>query len=176
MAVTKYGSIDDPTTTATTAAGIDPEVETADAAPSVDDPFDADPTYYLKHNPHNSRWTTQRIWNLVLPLLVAGLLIGGAALFLLRDFSNLYPGQGNGGGSRTASYREPTTSGSSSSNSDESKSYTSSRSSSNKHHHSTFVPPNDDIGASCSLHPDCSLLIGNCCPTTDGKTLECCGT
>ena len=191
MTTSTYGSIHhDDTTTATAAAtvGMDPEVETADAAaPLIDDDplFDTDPTYYLKHGRHNNhnnndRWTTQRIWSLLLPLLIAGLLIGGAALFLLRDFSNLYPGQGNEGGGNRGSYSETVSSGSSKSNSDETTSYTSSSggssSSSNRHHHTSFTPPNEDIGASCSLHPDCSMLIGNCCPTVDGKTLECCST
>ena len=194
MAMTTYGSIED-STTATTAAGIiDPEVETADAAPLVDDSlFDADQTYYLKNGHHNSQWTAQRIWNLLLPLIFAALLIGGAAMFLLRDFSHLYPGEGGGSTTDTSgsipttttniersSYQKPTTSERDSSHStttttSRSSGSSDSSSSSNKNnekHHSTFVPPND--GASCSLHPDCSLLIGNCCPTVDGKHLECC--
>ena len=195
MAMTTYGSIED-STTATTAAGIiDPEVETADAAPLVDDSlFDADQTYYLKNGHHNSQWTAQRIWNLLLPLIFAALLIGGAAMFLLRDFSHLYPGEGGGSttdrsgsipttttaNSERSSYQKPTTSERDSSHSTTTSSSRSSGSSdsssssnkNNEKHHSTFVPPND--GASCSLHPDCSLLIGNCCPTVDGKHLECC--
>ena len=194
MAMTTYGSIED-STTATTAAGIiDPEVETADAAPLVDDSlFDADQTYYLKNGHHNSQWTAQRIWNLLLPLIFAALLIGGAAMFLLRDFSHLYPGEGGGSTKDTSgsipttttniersSYQKPTTSERDSSHStittsSRNSGNSDSSSSSNKNnekHHSTFVPPND--GASCSLHPDCSLLIGNCCPTVDGKHLECC--
>jgi hypothetical protein len=188
---TTYGSIDDSTTvttTTSTAVGIDPEVQAADAAaPLVDDAFDTDQTYYLRNGNHyrTQRWTAQRIWNLLFPLLIAGLLMGGAALYLFHDFSHLYPGQGNGS---TPSYKDVSTTTTSSentkSNGDEnnniySTTTTNSRSSgkskNQQHHdHTTFVTPNDDIGASCSLHPDCSMLTGNCCPTVDGKTLECC--
>jgi hypothetical protein len=177
MVRTTYGSVED-TTTATTPVTIDPEIQTADAASSVDDdPFDANHTYYLKGD-GRPYWTTQRIWNLLLPLLVAGLLIGGAAAFLLRDFGTLYPGQGNGGTDTSQSIpsRSSTSSIKDSTNNDgnsgTSQSYSSN--SSNKHHHKNdFLPPND-AGATCSVHPDCSMLIGNCCPTVEGKMLECC--
>ncbi len=185
MIVPTYGSVIDTTTTAATTTNasrnIDPEVATADAAPSMidDDPdYAVDATYYLKPD---RQWTTRRFWNLCGPLCVAGLLVGGTALWLSRDFKHLYPGQGNG--EPTHLYASNTGSSSSSSSSSSSPTTTTdgarSRDSdpTQSHHrpHSTtraFDPPND--GASCSLHPDCSILTGSCCPTVQGKTLECC--
>lgn len=190
MVVPTYGSVLDTTATTTTtkntAAGrsssIDPEVATADAAPMDDDPdYAVDATYYLKPD---RRWTTRRFWNLCGPLCVAGLLVGGAALWLSRDFNHLYPGQGNG--EPTVTHVYATSSGSSSSSSSGGSSPTtttdevhlrdSDPTQSRHRSHSTtrasFDPPND--GASCSLHPDCSMLTGSCCPTVQGKTLECC--
>lgn len=180
MVGTTYGSIEDSNTIA---ASIDPEVEKADASPAVDDPYDSEQTYYLKDT---RPWTSQRIWNLFLPLLVAVLLVGGAALFLLRDFGTLYPGQGNSGadtsrsipiasGSTTYSDKTFPTIDDKNSNSDNDQS-SRSRDKIAEHHSSerNYITSKDDIGASCNLHPDCSMLIGRCCPTFDGKMLECC--
>jgi hypothetical protein len=183
MVVTTYGSVvDGSATSVVTPAPIDPEIESADAAPLLDDPFDADQTYYLKTSSHRT-WTTQRIWSLILPLLCAGLLIGGSAFFLLRDFGHLYPGEGNGGSDTSRSiptgsnYKEESTITDKISTSNSQDKYGSLVSTtSNKQHHTAsrdYIPP-DDAGASCAVHPDCSLLIGNCCPTVDGKMLECC--
>jgi hypothetical protein len=176
MVITTYGSVADTTTaTTTTNATIDPEIQTADAASSVDDLYDADNTYYLKGDGRRI-WTPERIWNLVLPLLIAGLLVGGAAMFLLRDFGTLYPGQGNTRTSTSIPSGSTTFSNKDTTNDDEiaAKSHSSSSSSNIKQHHTkNFIPPND-VGASCTVHPDCSMLVGNCCPTVEGKMLECC--
>jgi hypothetical protein len=176
MAVSSYGSVDGPGSTPT----VDPEMDSADAAVQpVDHPFDADHAYYLKADTGGRRmWTNHQIWSMALPILVAALLVGGAAAFLLRDFGTLYPGGGNGGSDTsraipnesTHTNKEMTYNGKSSSTSSSPSSGSSTR-----HHsfNSDIVPPSDD-GANCEVHPDCSSLIGKCCPTADGKMLECC--
>lgn len=161
-AVVSYGSVDDQP------ASRDPELDTADAAPITE--FDA--AYYLKDS-QESCWNPRRLGNLLGPLLVAALIMGGAAAFLLRDFGTLYPGSG-GGGSDTSRAIQPNDVSSSSSSSSPTKSSSSGSSTSASRHHSKgFVPPND-AGADCSVHPDCSMLLGKCCPTLDGEMLDCC--
>ena len=59
-----------------------------------DPSFDADNAYYLKDSV--SLTPQQRIKKFCLvavPVLVAVVIVGGAALFLLRDFTHLYPGK-----------------------------------------------------------------------------------
>ena len=56
--------------------------------------FDADNAYYLKGDV--SLTPQQRIRKIVVvtvPILLALLIVGGAALFILRDFTHLYPGK-----------------------------------------------------------------------------------
>jgi len=72
----------------------------------VDHSFDADNLRFLPDEDENlSKAQRVRKYLLVaVPILVAILVVGGAALFLLRDFSHLYPGPG---GSSSSSGRHP---------------------------------------------------------------------
>jgi hypothetical protein len=163
-AVVSYGSVEDKPATR------DPELDTADAAPATD--FDA--AYYLKQP--QQCWNAQRLWNLLMPLVVAALIVGGAAAFLLRDFGNLYPGSGNGGTDtsraiKPSDFSNPSSEATSVSN--EKKESSSTSGTSSRHRTKDFVPP-DDAGSYCDVHPDCSMLIGKCCPTPEGKMLDCC--
>jgi hypothetical protein len=168
-AVVSYGSVEDQNTAR------DPELDTADAAPVTD--FDA--AYYLKDT--QPFWNARRLGNLLVPLLVAALIMGGAAAFLLRDFGTLYPGSGSGGSDTSRAIKPSDFTSSSSSASDttstsdqkSSSSSSSGTSSSSRHHSKEFMPPND-AGADCNVHPDCSMLLGKCCPTLDGEKLDCC--
>ena len=135
-----------------------------------DQPFDAAHTYYLTDN---TRWTVKKVLLVAVPILAAAMIVGGFAFFLLRDFSHLYPGRGgdksdyyaHGGekvvpsSSSTTGIDSPITPASSTTADYKSKS------GSSKH---------DDIGATCGVHPDCAHLLGNCCPTPEGKMLDCC--
>jgi hypothetical protein len=164
-AVVSYGSVEDQPATR------DPELDTADAAPATD--FDA--AYYLKDS--QPFWNARRLGNLLGPLLVAALIMGGAAAFLLRDFGNLYPGSGSGG-SDTSRAIKPSdfskTPTDSSSTTEKKSSFTSGGGTSSSRHHTKEDVPPKDVGADCNVHPDCSMLIGKCCPTLDGEFLECC--
>ena len=159
VAVVSYGSVEEK-------PAVDPELDTADAAPATD--FDA--AYYLK-DPKEC-WNARRLGNLLVPLIVAFLIMGGAALFLLRDFGTLYPGRGNGGVD-TSRAIEPSNVSEKPTATKTSSSSASDASSTSSRHHKDFTPPND-AGANCNVHPDCSMLIGKCCPTDDGEMLDCC--
>ena len=134
----------------------------------ADQSFDAAHTYYLQNN---TPWTMKKVLLIAVPILAAVMIVGGFAFFLLRDFNHLYPGRGgdkseyyaHGGekvvpSSSTTGVESPIIPASTAS--DKSKTAVSSK--------------HDDIGATCGVHPDCAHLIGNCCPTSAGKMLDCC--
>jgi len=151
----------------------------------LDQAFDPSNTYYLQDQ---TRWTLKKILLVVVPILGAVLIVGGFALFLLRDFSHLYPGQNgdksgyyahggehvvpssNGGGGDEEEIHAPLGPYSKHKEDSDYEDETSS-----KHHGSSGSSTTpSDAGATCAVHPDCSGLIGNCCPTTAGTFLECC--
>lgn len=141
---------------------------------AVDQPFDADNAYYLKGSA--SRLTReQRMRKALLvavPILAAILIVGGAALFLFRDFNHLYPGQGGSVRDRGGYPRTP------------GSSTTTTTTKSSDSHSNSFSPPSSskDKGSAseglmaCSAHPKCASaqLIGDCCPTSLGVMLDCC--
>jgi cytoskeletal protein RodZ len=138
-----------------------------------------------------------KIIKIAVPIIVAVVLIGGLALFLLRGFTNLYPGPS---GSKIHSYSSepeylPSSSSSSSTNkrspvsapltpsttfktatstedettaASSTKENTSSSSSSYKNHAGS---------SSCGDNQKCKAagLTGQCCPTVSGDMLDCCG-
>jgi len=158
-----------------------------DEEKAVDQSFDAANTYYLRET---TRWSTKKCLLIAVPILGAILIVGGFALFLLRDFSHLYPGRGGDksgyyahGGEHVVPSSSKTTSGvnapmtpSSKTDDDETgdESSESKTTTTTKHDKSKSVAPNKDAGATCAVHPDCAGLIGNCCPTDKGVVLECC--
>lgn len=150
-----------------------------------DQSFDAENTYYLGQT---TRWTFKKMMLVAVPILGAILIVGGFALFLLKDFNHLYPGRG---GEKSGYYEhggehvvQSSRSSSRTSNSAERSIPMSSprvddaddddeRQTTNSKH--LAIPPlNDDAGANCAVHPDCKGLIGLCCPTSAGAILDCC--
>jgi hypothetical protein len=135
---------------------------------AADQSFDAAHTYYLTDN---TRWTMKKVLLIAVPILAAVMIVGGFAFFLLRDFSHLYPGRGGDkseyyahGGEKVVP-SSSTTTGINSPITPASTAGDKSKSGSSK---------NNDIGATCGVHPDCAHLLGNCCPTSSGKMLDCC--
>ena len=128
------------------------------------DGFDEKDMYYVKDNTTREQ-KMRKLFLIAVPILAAILIIGGAALFLFKDFDNLYPGKGGGN-------KEPMPS--------------------TKHHitvSSTKAAPapspatsdSESAGGSggakdCSANEKCKELelIGNCCPTSEGIFLGCC--
>ena len=100
------------------------------------------------------------------PLITAILIIGGFALFLLRNFDMLYPGR-NGNGDAPPRRFDPSIPGG----------HSGTHSMSEKHLE-TSPPANggkkDDMASSCFAHEKCTGLVGECCPTLDGVFLGCC--
>ena len=145
----------------------------------VDSGFDETNTYYLKGASDTPLTFHQRLRKALLvavPLIAAVLIIGGATLFLLRDFSHLYPSHGGSGGlnERESVYHgtkgtTSVTSSSSSSSSSETMPSSSHASSGSKLTHAAS-------GAACADHPQCasSGLTGDCCPSAAGDMLYCC--
>lgn len=135
--------------------------------------FDEKDMYYVKE----TLTREQKMRKLVLiavPILAAVLIIGGAALFLLHDFDNLYPGKGGG---KEPSYK--------------SKSHTTI----NEKPDSSSTPAvpmpapaplkrsdfdsgekGDNVASACVAHDKCKAngLTGECCPSLDGVFLGCC--
>jgi len=163
---------------------------TTDEEDATGDSFDPDQERYIRNNT-SSPLSFRRFALIVTPLLGAVLIVGGAALLLLKNFSHLYPGRG---GVRT-SYATSSSSSNRPPLTPPGSSHTSSipgplhRGS---YEHDGIAPPDggdqrppltprtknddddDDDGRSCSSHPACGVLLGDCCPTAGGVYLSCC--
>jgi hypothetical protein len=159
---------------------------------AVDRSFNADNAYYLKDGERNLTFQ-QRLKKLamvVVPLLTAALIIGGAAVFLLRDFNHLYPGRGGDTTQKTPAYHSIRTGTKSLDSSGDdftpsgnapptppntatSTGKSSEKASSNK---SSSSSGGVSGNAACSAHPGCAEngLTGDCCPTSIGDMLDCC--
>jgi hypothetical protein len=141
-------------------------------ASEADESFDVSNTYYLKDTSTNLTFK-QRLRKLTLvasPLLVAGLIMFLFALFL-RGALNSGPSAEHAGGTtvHSTSFSDTT---------DSSRSDTVPRGlppsrSSKPTSASTSSRDAPSIGA-CSAHLACAALVGDCCPTKGGITLECC--
>jgi hypothetical protein len=94
-AVPRYGSLDS---------------EDTNTEPTTHEEFDVDNAYYLKQPTLTPAEQWRRLLRMAVPLLVAAFIIGGIAFVLSRDFRNLYPGPGgsNGGGGRASPVAHPT--------------------------------------------------------------------
>jgi hypothetical protein len=135
---TSYGSVDD------------------DAA---DRSFDVSETYYLKESQLTPGEKRKKCIAMLLPILLAIVIMGGAAALLLKDFAHLYP--------TSTVDRDYDGSG---------------------EHRGVPVPPAPSIPstptttASGSQQADCKNndkchelgLVGQCCPTLAGDFLNCC--
>ena len=106
-----------------------------------------------------------------IPLLVAALVMGGAALYLVHDFGFLYPG---GGRSQPEPYyHSGTTTPTTTTHANDKPVYDTKA----KHVDSTVIRDNSTSfhgEAACLAHPKCSGLVGDCCPTPDKEVLWCC--
>lgn len=154
--------------------------------------FDAENTYYLKDS--GRRLTLKKMMLIAVPILAAVLIMGGAALFLYRDFNHLYPGVQGDAGSKVRSSSSSTPHVSSSDaerSSSEGKktpplristhSNSSSASTKSKAAETDDFPPaksggGDGSSAACWDHVKCAEkgLLGDCCPTAVGDMLFCC--
>ena len=143
------------------------------SARNAEDPtdyFDADDTYYLKEGGGSSGPTSQRLKKLLVtafPIIIAALIVGGAVFYLLNDFGHLYPGRS--GDPTHGGYKSSTTTTSSSNAVDDFAPEPTQTKSTTK-----STTTKSTAAAACSAHDSCSGLEGNCCPTDDGKNLDCC--
>ena len=142
-------------------------------------PYNIDNTYYLGETSLSPQQRRKKFLYSVFPLLMAVLIVGGAAAYLLRDFPHLYPTSPTSGGgvsSRSGNHdnddRTTSTSISTSTSTKTpnvvipQKSSSSSSSSSLRH----FPLATCDDNSKCA---DLGLL-GLCCPTGAGVMLLCC--
>mmetsp|Transcript_16542 Transcript_16542/g.27437 ORF Transcript_16542/g.27437 Transcript_16542/m.27437 type:complete len:172 (+) Transcript_16542:27-542(+) len=60
----------------------------------LDRSFDVTETYYLKEGNTSPEERRRKCFSIMVPILAAVLMVSGAAFFLLKDFSHLYPGSG----------------------------------------------------------------------------------
>lgn len=126
---------------------------------AADRSFDVSETYYLKESQLTPAERRKKCIAMLLPILLAILIMGGAAFFLLKDFAHLYP--------TSTVDRNYDASG---------------------EHRGVPVPPAPSIPAppttttSGSKEADCKNndkchelgLVGQCCPTLVGDFLNCC--
>jgi hypothetical protein len=148
MAIPDYGS---------TMSPIEPKED-------MDSSFDP---RYLKGDSLTPAQRWRKILLLGVPIIAALLIVGGAALFLLRDFGNLYPGPGGGHSEqRTGTTTVPVRARRKDSGNAPAPV-----------HAPTIqkkTPAQPSTGAACSAHAACSALIGICCPSEGGIFLKCC--
>jgi len=168
-AVTNYGAVFPGEATGSYQNDVFPTNNTAD----LDRPFDANQTYYLKSSSSDSNWKQRMRRFLVgsVPIAMAVVIMGFFTLYLLRDFTHLYPSRG--GDEAIGKSTEITH-----------HSYDDDDAVPAPYVHPTApqvtppVPsPTNTSGtgsAACSAHPKCAALQGDCCPTLDGLNLDCC--
>jgi hypothetical protein len=139
-----------------------------------DEFFDTDNTYYIKEETLTPAQRWRKLMLLGLPIIAALMIVGTAAIFLLRDFGTLYPGPSGNGAKRTGTTTEqvhlrpvPEDSGNAPAPAPVQAPQI--------HKKKAVQPSNSIDGAiSCSAHEGCSGLRGDCCPTDGGIFLECC--
>jgi hypothetical protein len=128
---------------------------------------------YYKGRTLSQKEKTVKIIKIALPVLVAVLLIGTLAWFLLSDFGHLYPGPSGvkppDQSSSTISYPASTPHLPSGPEPASAPAKLPVRSSSTS-------PLSSGGGSSCAAHSNCNKLglTGECCPTAAGDMLDCC--
>lgn len=169
--IPSYGSVNDATETSYFTAKAGPDEE------AVDQSFDADQTYYLRSGSDLTFKQKLRKYAVAaVPILLAALIMGFFTFYLLRNFSHLYPARGG----EPVIKREP--------------SHTTTVTAEDYHgedqnnavktpeiHHRPLTDDDEkpirsktEGSSSCSAHPNCSHLIGDCCPSANGVMLDCC--
>ena len=144
-----------------------------------DQAFDEKNAYYLKEKTLTREQKLRKLSAVAVPIFAAILIIGGAALYLLKDFSMLYPGRG-GGNNENGKYNPSRFEHSSEDHVVTEKDSTSD-SSSAKNYSPNDTPASEkknpsDVASACVAHEKCkdAGLGGLCCPTLDDKFLSCC--
>lgn len=175
--VPSYGSVSEATETSffTAKAGADDDAEALDRS------FNADHTYYLKGgNNLTLKQKLRKYGAAAVPIVLAALIMGFFTLYLLRNLSSLYPARGD---EHATIKRQPghttTVSAVDYHHGEDPKT---SVTSSEPRNNNPFLDDNEKSvstkkhggNASCSAHPNCIRLIGDCCPAANGVTLDCC--
>jgi hypothetical protein len=135
--------------------------------------FDEKDTYYLKESTLSPEDRRRKCMRMAVPIILAVVIIGGFALFLLRDFEILYPGR-SGGNNKVPS--DPLFPIGHTTGTDQTSEKQSDPTPQLKPNPS---PPSDagknsGMASSCFAHKNCDGLVGECCPTLDGVFLLCC--
>ena len=130
--------------------------------------YDIDNTYYVKERTLSRKERCQQIMLVALPLLAAFIIIGGFALYLLRDAHILSPEPGGGGSTRPAVV--PRSSSGEGPYPEAPKPAPAPEPAAKK------VPHSSNGSASCASNAKCKDLglLGECCPTAKGEILDCC--
>ena len=125
-------------------------------------PYNIDNTYYLGETTMTPQQRRKKLLNCLVPLVAAFLIVGGAAAYLLRDFSHLYP-TGNGIKPQHGDYNPVV--------SPAPKVPAVRQSPIGPSSSSSHFPL-----ASCDDNANCADLglVGLCCPTGAGVKLRCC--
>jgi hypothetical protein len=126
--------------------------------------FDEKDAYYLKESTLSPEERRRKCMRMALPIITAVLMIGGFAMFLLRDFGILYPGRSGGKNKIPSDPLYP---------------IDNTRIDDTLDKHSNSKPILDEgkksgMATSCFAHEQCAGLVGECCPTPDGVFLQCC--
>lgn len=142
-----------------------------------DQAFDEKNAYYLKETTLTREQKLRKLSAIAVPILAAILIVGGAALYLLKDFNMLYPGRGGGnnenGKYNPSRFEHPSedhvVTEESNTDSSSTKHYSPSPRASEKKDPS-------DVASACAAHKKCkdNGLVGLCCPTLDDTFLGCC--
>jgi hypothetical protein len=127
-----------------------------------DKSFNTDNIYYLKdESTPAQRW--RKLMLTSIPIILALAIVGGFALYLVRDFGTLYPSPGSGSSKSTSTTVRVRDKNSAPSPVPRGPSLPT-----NTKHASS-----SSGDAACSAHEGCSSLVGDCCPSK-GIVLECC--
>ena len=107
-----------------------------------------------KGKPLSKEEKIRKLIRVGVPLVLSGLIVIAAVLFLLKDFTHLYPGRGSHGKTMVTEEGPSPVAASSSATT------------TTVAHHASA--PTSPIDSKCSAHDACGGLTGNCCPT-NGK-------
>jgi hypothetical protein len=138
--------------------------------PNVEDQVSqsvGDSLFYLSTNSSNKTEEQKvKCWRIITPILAAVIIMGGIAYFLAQYFNTLYPTDrvqpyhGHDVGSNIATVDESLT---------------------NNHDNTTAIVDVKETAIKtqyrypeCSFYHKCASLEGLCCPSRDGKFLDCC--
>lgn len=135
-----------------------------------DKTFDADQMRYLGEKKLTQKEKYEKIFRVGFPLLASLAILAVAFLLLTSFLGKSFPGHsGSHGGEPVVTYHgsgSSTAASTTAISKTDTSSSTSAKTESTKTKHSSM--------AQCSAHDLCGDLLGDCCPTDTGLTLECC--